>query len=179
MPKHIRLLAISMISISLFGCATPRYETRYRYEPPASSEGVSCIKNCDGILSSCRSQCRTTWLACTAHVETQLETRYVQALKEYAGNLQHYRLELEQYELSRWMDWNQGFDGYWRSPWPYHPWSGYIPMPLSPGDPPTRESVRESLYKSQCKDDCGCQVKFDTCYTGCGGHILHDTRRLE
>ena len=176
MFSSIRILAPAAVATFLAGCATPRYETTFRYEPPASAEAQACIKGCEAALNTCRTDCQATWQACTERVEPQVDEHYAKALKEYADDLRYYSRVLEHYQWDVWMDWNFGYRGVWYSPWPYRPWPSYTPVPIAPGDPPSKEAVRDSLRKSQCKDDCGCQPKYDACFQGCGGKVVTETR---
>jgi hypothetical protein len=177
LPRAFLLIAALAL---LAGCATPRYETIHRYEPPAGGQGQACLKGCEDSLNSCRAECKAAWQACTQGVEAQVDERYAQALKAYAQDLRQYRRELEQYQWDLWLDWGNGYDGLWYSPWPYRPWPGYYPayFPPSnpPGDPPTREGVRAALQDSHCRDDCGCLAKHDACFERCGGRVVTETR---
>ncbi len=180
MFRSLHLLALAAVVSVLAGCATPRYETTYRYEPPTGVEAQSCIKGCEATLNTCRADCQAAWQSCTERIEPQVDERYAQALKAYADELRLYRLALDRYEWDMWVGWGHGHSGLWYSPWPYHPWSGhwpgYFPYPGPPEDPPTREAVRTKLRKAQCQDDCGCQVKYDACFQGCGGRVVTETR---
>jgi hypothetical protein len=176
MPNSLRLLTLAA-AVALAGCAAPRYQTINRYEPPTGREGQACIAACEGTLAACRGDCRSAWQACTARVEAQVEDRYAQALNAYAADLGRYRRELDRYDWDLWVGWGQGYGGLWYSPWPYHPWPGYYsPRPEPPAGQPTRDSVRAGLHKEQCNDDCGCQLKYDDCYLGCGGRMIPEQR---
>lgn len=176
MARLMRALGFGIVAVLVTGCATPRYETTYRYESPASVEAQACIKGCEAKLDACRTDCQAAWQACTEQLEPQVEAHYAQALKEYADDLRYYRRMLDHYQWDLWVDWDFAYRGLWYSPWPYHPWPSYAPLPMAPGDPPTKETVRNSLRKSQCQDDCGCQPRYDTCFQGCGGKVVTETR---
>jgi len=176
MPNSIRQLILAAAAVVLAGCATPRYQAIYRYDPPTSVEGQACVMGCERVLAGCRAECQSAWRACSARVEAQVEERYAQALRGYAADLSRYRRELDLYEWDLWVGWGQGYGGLWYSPWSYHPWQGYYPRPYPPAEQPSRESVRVGLLKAQCNDDCGCQLKYDDCYLGCGGRMIPETR---
>ncbi len=156
------------------GCATPRYVTETRYEVPESGEGQACIATCKVTQDACRSECEAAWKACVDQVEPQVDGAYGQALEAYAHDLKDYRLSLERVHWNAWMDW--GWGGWRASPWAPYPWPAYVPLPISPGDPPTKDAVRDGLIKTQCKDDCGCQPKYDDCFKVCGGRVVTETR---
>jgi len=176
MYRSLRLLLMTGATLLLAACATPRYETVTRYEPPADAAGAACLRGCQAALDACRGDCQAAWQACAAGLEPQVDERYAQALKAYADELRLYRRELDRYEWDVWLGWGHGYSGLWYSPWSYYPWPGNIPSPVSPGDPPTKEAVRDSLRKGQCKDDCGCQPRYEACYQGCGGRVVTETR---
>lgn len=176
MARVTFFLVLAAALVMVGGCATPRYETTYRYEPPASVESLACLKGCEATLNTCRTDCQTAWQACTERVEPLVDEQYAKALKEYADDLRYYSRMLERYQWDVWMDWDFAYRGLWYSPWPYRPWPGYAHLPIAPGDPPTKEAVRDHLRKGQCKDDCACQPKYDTCFQGCGGKVVTETR---
>ena len=176
MPYTFLQLILAVAAVALAGCATPRFQASYRYEPPMGVEGQTCVKGCDQALVVCRADCQSAWKSCTAQVEAQVEERYAQALEAYAADLSRYHRELELYEWNLWLGWGQGYGGLWYAPWSYRPWLGYYPRPDPPAEQPSRESVRAGLHKAQCNDDCGCQLKYDDCYLGCGGRMIPETR---
>ncbi len=153
----------------LIGCATPAYQMYYRFEPPTSADGQRCVQGCEQALADCGTACQAEWKACTDRVEPQVEAGFVQALKDYEVDLKRYRRNLDMYEWDLRLNWGPWHSGVWDAPWPYRSWYGMnFPLYRMP-EQPTRDSVRSDLRKTQCKDDCGCQVKHDACYLGCGG----------
>ena len=180
MYKSASLLAIGVAVVALTGCATPRYETVHRYEPPVSEEGRACVASCEATRTQCRSDCQAAWAQCTAEVEPQVESHYAQALAEYADELRLYRMDLDRYEWELWLGWHHNYSGFWYSPWPgpwyASPWPGYYPPSAPPPGPPSREAVRAKLHKEQCRDDCGCEGQYDACFTACGGKRVTETR---
>jgi len=175
---------LSLVVAALTGCATPRFETVTHHIPPAGPEGLACIQGCEGKLSDCRADCQAAWESCTTRLEPQVDEAYARALKDYADELKLYRMQLSQAHWDLWLGWghydDHGYGSLWYSPWSYHSWPwywpSYYPSAPSPGDPPTREAVRVELQKAQCKDDCDCQGEYDTCYQGCGGTLVQETR---
>ncbi len=177
MPLSLRFLALAVVALAVAGCATPRYQTVYRYEPPADAVGQACLKGCEQVRASCSTDCQAAWQACTARVEPQVEARYAQALDDYAQDLRRYQRELDRYEWDLWLSWGHGhYGGMWHSPWFYRPWPVYAYSPYPPDPQPTRENVRAALQREKCHDDCGCQTNYDVCYLGCGGRKIAETR---
>lgn len=170
MLEFSRHAAFILILATLAGCASPRYQTTYRYQSPASAAGQRCVQGCEQALSRCQSACQADWQACAARVEPQVEARYVEALKNYELELNRYRHSLELYEWDLWQSWGYSHSGLWYSqPWSYH-WPYHRPyLPYALPAQPSRERARAELLKSQCKDDCGCHVQYDACYLNCGG----------
>jgi hypothetical protein len=176
---NMRWIPRLIVAATLVGCATPRYETIRHYEPPASPAGQACVADCERAQAGCRADCQVAWQACAARVEPKVEARYVQALNDYAEELRRYRRDLDLFEWRLWMGWGRGHGGLWYSPWSAYPWPDYVTAPMPPGGPPTRDTARAFLNKAECKDDCGCQPRYDACYISCGGGVRLEQRRLE
>jgi len=164
-----------LIAASLAGCATPQYQTVYRYELPEDSKGLACLQDCEQKKETCQSDCKARYQACQKDIEPLVEERYLQALKEYENDLRHYALALRQYEIQQWLYWPHDY-------WPHHrgfyayPWPGpYFPPPYFSPVMPTREGVKAALEKEKCQADCGCLSAYDTCYVGCGGKRIPET----
>jgi len=174
--RQITLSFICVAVMLLQGCATPHFETTQRYEPPSGEAGQACVLACNTALDTCQSECAVAWQACTVQVEPQVDEAYGQALQAYAQDLKDYRYMLERYQWNAWMDWDFAWHGGVYSPWHRFPWPAYAPLPVSPGDPPTKDAVRNGLLKSQCKDDCGCQPNYVACFKDCGGRVVTETR---
>jgi hypothetical protein len=177
MLKILHFSGLVVVASILAACATPRYESIRSYQPPAGQAGQACIQGCNQVFTSCQSTCKAAWQACTARVDPQVDAHFAQALNDYAAQLRRYRSELDLYQMDLWGGWGQPY-GMWYSPWPYRPYS-YYPAPFPPGYPPSREAVQAQLYQAQCKDDCGCLNQYDACYTGCGGSLKVETRRID
>ncbi|MCU0842776.1 MAG: hypothetical protein MUC79_13815 [Thiobacillaceae bacterium] len=180
------LAAASLALLGLQGCASPRYQTVYRYEPPTDPAGLACLARCEEKLAACQADCRTRYQACARETEPLVEDRYAAALQAYADELDRYRLELRQYDFGIWASWHHG--GFWYQPGPYHGWPYYgwpyygwpgpyaYSSPSPPPPRPTRESVQAQLRKEKCVDDCGCQPNYDACFLACGGRRIPETR---
>lgn len=169
------LLVFLLLVAGLSGCATPQYQTVYRYEPPADAKGLACLQGCEQQKESCQTDCKAQYQACQKEIEPLVEERYLQALKEYENDLRHYALTLRQYEIQQWLFWPYDY-------WPHHrgyyayPWPGlYLPPPHLAPVMPTREGVRGKLEKEKCEADCGCLSGYDTCYFSCGGKRIPET----
>lgn len=175
------MAVLSLVLVT--GCATPRHETWRDYVVPADSAGQACVAACAQTRQQCTDACQAAWQACGQALEPQVDGRHAQALAAYSQALRHYRQALdqaawEQMHWDLWMGWGFRHGGLWYSPWPPGGWPGW-PAPLlvdDPGDPPTRESVREAMQAEACRDDCGCGTDYDRCFQSCGGRIETRTR---
>lgn len=174
--KWVWSLAVGGVML-LAGCATPQYQTVYRYELPADAQGQACVQVCEQKKEACQAECKARYQACQKDIEPLVEERYRQALERYENELRQYALALKQYEIQQWLYWP--YD-YWY--WPHHrgyyvyPWPGpYLPPPYPGPVMPTRESIRAALEKEKCQADCGCLAAYDTCYVNCGGRRIAET----
>jgi hypothetical protein len=169
----VRALILTGLLAGLSACASaPRYQTTYRYQPPADPAGLACLDKCTQKMEACQSQCQEKYQACLKRIEPKVDERYGEALKRYAIELDRYRAELDHYRLSLSLSWGHypwyGHGFYYPWPEPY-----YFPPPLPPRKP-SRDEEFNRLKKEQCDADCGCQPVYDTCFLACGG-----TRTLE
>lgn len=168
-----------LAGLVLGGCATPLYQTAYRYEPPTDPQGLACVARCAEERADCESRCQAALDACRKAIEPQVAARYDEALARYERELDQYLAELRHYELQLWMSWPGGpwvyGPGYY-GPWPYwYDWPRSFPPPPAPRKP-SREAVRAALEKEQCRADCGCQGSYDDCFVACGGRRSVETR---
>lgn len=159
-------------------CATPRYQTSYRYEQPAGAAGQACVQGCGEVLAGCQAKCGVAYQACLKTLEPQVEARYSQAVERYAAELDRYRLDLQHHEArlweyQMWLGWHHDpwwFGSRWPSPW-YGP--GYLgDLP----DKPSRDQILARLRQEQCDQDCACLSGYDPCFLGCGGRQISETR---
>lgn len=161
----LRTFFVLLLAGLLSACATPRYQTVYRLEPPTDAAGLACIEKCSGQLSACQAQCAQTYQACVQSVEPFFQERYEQALERYEQALDRYTAELRSYELQYWLNWRHG-------PWWYDPWPRPYWYPYPPPRRPSREAVREALIKERCVEDCGCLAQHEACFLACGGRKI-------
>lgn len=173
-----RLIISLVLLAGMAACATPRYQTSYRYEAPVGAEGRACVQRCDVVLAGCQAKCGADYQACIKTLEPQVEARYIQALEQYAAGLDRYRLDLQRYETQLWeyqvwLGWRH--DPWWfGSRWPYPLYGpGYIgDLP----DKPSRDQIMSHLRQEQCDRDCACLSGYDQCFLGCGGRQISETR---
>lgn len=165
----LHILFVLLLAGLLSACATPRYQTVYRLEPPTDAAGLACVEKCSTQLAACQAQCAKTYQACVQSVEPFFQERYDQALERYEQALDRYAAELRSYELQYWLYWRHG--GWW-----YDPWPGPHGYPYPPPRRPSREAVREALIKERCVEDCGCLAQHETCFIACGGRQIAEER---
>jgi len=169
LPVLRSTLVAMALAVGLTACATPRYQTVYRLEPPADAAGLACLEKCSAQLAACQAQCAQTWQACVQSVEPLVQERYAQALQRYEEALDRYAAELRSYELQIWLDWRHG--GWWYDPWPGPRW-----YPYPPPRKPSREAVMSQLRKDRCVEDCGCLGGHEACFLACGGRKIPEVR---
>ena len=175
MAPDLRRMTLLVAAAVLAGCATPRYQTVYRYEPPSDATGRACLESCEKKLAGCQQHCTADYQACLKRLEPLVEERYNEHLKRYADELNSYRLELRHYELSLSLSW--GYDPFWYGPWPYyHPWPAFYNFPPEPPEKPSREAAFNQLRKEKCEADCGCLPLYDACFLTCGGKKIPEVK---
>ncbi len=153
----------------LAGCATPQYQTVYRYDPPADPQGLACLQGCEQQKETCQADCKSRYQSCQKDIEPLVEERYLQALKQYENDLRRYAYSIRQYELQQWLYWPYEHWPHYRGHYVYT-WPGpYFPPPYLAPVMPTREGVRARLEKEKCQAYCGCLPAYDSCYVSCGG----------
>lgn len=162
-----RWLLLALLAL-VAGCATPRYQTVYRYEPPADPAARPCLARCEDELGECGTRCRNDYQACLKGIEGEVGKEYAEALKRYANALELYRFEIERARFNAWLDWRNGF--WWYDPWPPYYISAMPPIA------PSQEAIRARLARERCDDDCGCSARHDACFAGCGGTKVEETR---
>ena len=164
--KHLVQLAVATL---LGACATPRYETAYRLEPPTHDAGRVCLPQCEDQIKACQARCSERYQACLLEIEPLVDEAYAEALRQYAFDLDSYAASLQHYELQLWTNWHHG-------PWWYGP-GWYSPYYVSRPPPrPGREAVRERLVAKKCDRDCGCQPGYEACFLTCGGKKIAEER---
>lgn len=169
---HALLLVVVMVGLA--GCASPRYQTAYRYEPPLEATGRACLEKCEQKLASCQQCCTVDYQACLQRIEPQVNERYNAVLKRYQVEMEQYRWELRRYEF--YLSLNRNHDFWYGGHGFYHPWPRPYYFPPIPPGKPSRDEVFNQLQKEKCAMDCGCQTTYDACFLGCGGKRIPETR---
>lgn len=164
-----RIILALLLAAGLAGCATPRYQTVHRLEPPADPAGLACIGKCSDQLAACQARCAEAYQACVQSMEPLFQERYAEALRQYELALDRYAAELRAYELQHWLAWRHG--GWWYDPWPGPYW-----YPYPPPRKPLREVVMNKLRKERCVEDCGCLAAHEACFLACGGRKITEER---
>lgn len=168
------LTAMIILAAVLYGCATPRYQTVYRYEAPVDTQGRACLGDCQARLAACQDSCSQAYQACIKSIEPLVDARYAQALERYAQELDRYAWDLRHYEMQLWLGWGRG--PWYYDPWPYYAWPGPYWYPYPPPSRPSREAVQAQLRRERCVEDCGCLSQYDTCFLACGGRKIPEER---
>lgn len=169
-PRAIALLLF--VTAGLAGCAGPRYQTAYRYEPPTDATGLACLEKCAQKMSECQHACGAELKRCLERLEPEVEKRHGEALKNYEGELERYRREVEQYALP--LNWGHTP---WFGPRRRYPWPGfYYYFPPFPPAMPSRDNTFDRLRQEKCVTDCGCQPIYDSCFLACGGKRIPEAK---
>jgi hypothetical protein len=179
-----RFALLLALGVGLWGCATPRYQTFYRYEPPTDAAARSCLTPCEQTQKTCLDQCEENYSACVRTLEPEAQARHADALMRYEGELAQYRRDLDRYHLSISLGWGHGggwygggwYDRGWYDPW--WPYGGYRPYyyPPVPPQPPSYADELSKLSAEECDRDCGCQPNYDACFLACGGRKVPEER---
>ncbi len=164
--------AALFLAVALAGCATPQYQTRVQFIPPADAAGRACVQGCEKTRSACQADCGARYQACVQGVDAEVEARYAEALARYETELRQYAAALRQYEMQLRFEWLHAYPH--RRPYGWGMWPPLPPSYREP-QPPTREGVRAQRVKETCHDDCNCQPAFDACFVGCGGQRITET----
>ena len=173
-----RLALLVALGAGLWGCAGPRYQTFYRYEPPTDAAAHACLAPCEQTQKACMDRCSENFAACVRVIEPEAQGRYDDTLKRYEGEWSQYQRDLDRYHISVSLGWVHGgwYGAGWYDPW--WPYGGYQPY-YYPPEPPRRPSYAEELGKLSaelCDRDCGCQPNYDACFLGCGGRKIPEQR---
>ncbi len=182
MRSALRTLTLLILTLGLAACASPRYQSTYRYEAPTDAAGRACLEKCEQKMAACREQCTTKTQACLKDLEPLVDERYNAVLNRYEIELNRYRQDLIHYDLQMSLNW--GFPSPWWRPgmlpyYPYSPWAtpyNLSPIPPAPPFKPSRSAEFERLRKERCDVDCGCQSVYDACFLACGGKKIPETR---
>ena len=175
MDSALRSLTLIILALGLAACASPRYQSVYRYEAPTDAAGRACLEGCARKMADCREQCTTTTQACLKNLEPLLDERHNAALKRYEVELERYRQDLVHYDLQLSLSW--GYPARWRHGlWPYSPWGMPFYFPPAPPVKPSRNAEFERLRHERCDVDCGCQPVYDACFLACGGKKIPEVQ---
>lgn len=174
-----RLALLIAVSAGFWGCAAPRYQTLYRYEPPTDAAARGCLEHCEQAQKACLEHCEEEYTACVHAIEPEAQARHADALMRYEGEWSQYRRDLDRYNLSISLGWGHGTGWYgagWHDPW--WPYDGYRPYyyPPQPPQPPSYADELRKLNAEKCNRDCGCQPNYDACFRGCGGSMVPEQR---
>lgn len=175
MIPALRGLILGVVAVGLASCAStsPRYQSAYRYEPPADSAGQACLEQCGQKMEMCQQRCTTNYQACLTGIAPLVESSYGEALKRYAVEMERYGLELERYQLYLSLSWH---DPFWHGYGFYHPWPEPLYFPPAAPKKPSREEAFDRLRKERCEVECGCQPIYDACFLACGGKRIPEVK---
>ncbi len=174
MRYSFSVLMIILSILTFSGCATPLFQTTYRYEPPIGADGRMCLGKCEQKLVACQKHCAINSEICLKQIEPQADERYAEALKRYDSEMNLYRWQLQQYEFSLMM--SRMYVPYWDGRGYYHPYPGPVVFPPYRPAKPKREEIFSKLRAEKCDADCGCQPLYDACFLTCGGKKIPEVK---
>jgi len=169
-----RILISVVVTAFLTSCASPRFQTAYRYEPPTDMAGRIALEKCEQKLESCQQRCTAETQACLKSIEPLVEQRNAEALKHYETELEQYRIARQRYELAMSLNW--GYDPFWYDPMFYRPRLRPYYYPPAPPKKPGRDEVFNQVRHEKCGIDCGCQPLYDACFLASGGKKMPEER---
>lgn len=173
MPPALRSIILVVVAAGLAGCASPRYQTVYRYEPPMDTGSRACLEECEQKMSGCQQRCTADFQACLERIGPEVEERYGEALRRYEAELDCYRSELVHYQFYLSMSWGHP---HWYGPGFYSPWPDPYWFPPTPPKKPSRTEEFDRLQQEKCEADCGCQPVYDACFLACGGKRIPEVQ---
>lgn len=190
----MKLLIFMLLVVVMSGCASPEYQTRYAFSPPANKQGVACVQRCAAQLQQCKVRFNQSAQQCVVRARQQARIEmpgrvkaYENALDVWETRMQRYQRDISMYELQR-RNYRMmrglshaGCRGgktehnkdcrrnYLR-------WRGafWLDEPVYPGKAPRRptlKAVTTEIAKETCAQDNQCVVNYRQCYTGCGGTV--------
>lgn len=170
----LRVLIFVIVAAFLTSCATPRYQTAYRYEPPTDMAGRIALEKCEQKLEACQQRCTVETQACLKSIEPLVEKRHAEALKQYEVELEYYRLARQRYEIAMSLNW--GYSPFWYGSRLYDPWPRPYYYPPAQPRKPGRDAVFNQLRHEKCDIGCGCQALYDACFLASGGKKIPEVR---
>jgi len=180
---------IVMFSMLLMTACSPKYKIVKEYHPPKianSSESAICLGVCESAKKACLSQCEASFSSCKVKAHRIAKQRYAAKMQKYTQALENYVNTIHDYRFERGFInfsyagygypyyYNPRYYGYANSLFWYDPMPFYVDSYLPPK--PKKPSLEREKLKAEaefCDLDCGCAQKFDSCYIGCGGEVVH------
>ncbi len=186
------LLPLVLVSIFLAGCG-PRYVIQHEYIPPLHHNAQSCLDQCAFTKQTCQTQCQQERQYC-------LEDAYIRARKIEQSELSAYDLAYMRYQMD--FNQYRHFLHLWENDYYIYRRDFELfqsrcererdtftcrkrdelrhqmnrLMAQRPREPliPIRPDFNQilSYQQSTCPIDCGCQINYDSCFTGCGGTVI-------
>lgn len=189
---------ILLLMIGLTACASPQYQTNYRFTPPpvAVGAGKFCLTRCDAALNQCKSQCVAKTRQCLSKARGQAQQElpillsawerevvdWEKALDRYETDRRFWEMEMRQRrlmhdlqrDLQRCRPGERHCAKYPRhtdfGSGAYYAWD----RPVAPGAAPKRPTLESETARIQaetCPMDCGCDAIYRQCYGSCGGNV--------
>lgn len=186
----LKPLMLAFACVFLVSCS-PVYKVAYDFQPPKSQQGLSCLKGCESQQKQCDLNCNRQYSQCAKNAQSEAKKLLPSLLAAYPEKLEiwllardAYERDLDYYEFQR--------DLYESRRYRYldrceksgkkrkHCIKTYRPSLFYPERPvfslprpikPTLQSVTQNLIRNNCQTSCGCDARYRTCYSSCGGVV--------
>ena len=192
-------IILLFLSLNILSGCSPVYEIHNRYVPPPDEQGRQCIQGCQTQRLACMKECDAKEQQCLDEAPANAEAMLQPREKQYLHSLEAYVTEKESYELKleRWKSEREYLQGQYdllteqcqklpndnnyckdkkskRFDLTRHGWKEPRNAPSAPQKPSYATELKHQ--QDNCKDDCGCNDRYDGCYTSCGGQV--DPQRI-
>lgn len=185
------LITLIISTFFLSSCG-PIYTTRNEYVPPTTPRALTCLNQCEAKINICQNSCDVKKQQCMQQASRTAsltlpteETAYVNKLERYITEKKYYDLEQQdrRRQLRR-LEIDYDLYGKKCNGDKYFctrqneikrelrdlKYASKIDIPRYPIKPTlTSETLR---HQASCSADCGCKLRYDSCYTSCGGQIV-------
>lgn len=179
------------MSTFLLSSCVPTYTTRNEYLPPSSPQALSCLRQCDVKQNACQNSCDTQKQSCLLRATHTASLTLPEQEKNYVDKLEQYITAKDRYDIEKRERYHQitrlerNYDDYGlrcKQDSYYCTRRNEVKRELrdlkyaSNNIPtkPTKPTLESEIQRHQasCTSECGCKLRYNSCYTSCGGQIV-------
>lgn len=188
----MKQILLFIIMLFFIGCG-PKYVINKEYVAPQGDGSAACITVCEQEKVDCEFRCNSSYETCMNRAGSRANIRYQKALNSYENAYATYKHELRRYskrrDLYEYKRRATEKDYYFfqkqckkqkdryackREKETFHSLKQLkhmlLPKPLAPRAPVFNRVLQQE--QRQCRNQCGCLIQFDSCYSRCGGKVL-------